>query len=207
MKRPFTSHQKPPRRDERRKRREQKRNPYKGQAAYMAVTKIKDGTFDGTFCHVTIRKAHFPLGKPFCMWFPAEESNGRFRPLHSISGMEQNDDDIDLMPPTQRTISAATATPLHPAGPRSVFELDACPLQWQPMVDKRPVYGRRIERDIGIVRCITFPYADTVEAIEAEQARRARQKPPPPTARFLKAGHAARSAKQTAMFHAAPVYA
>lgn len=195
-----------PRRNERRKARERKRNPYKGVANCVDTKKIA-GTFDGTFSRLTIKKASFSLGKPFSTRFLPEESNRRFRCLHSILAMEQNDDDIDLMPVTQRTVSAATAPPLQPTSPRWVFELDACLMQWQPMADRRAAVGRRIERESGIVRCITYAYAETVEAIEAEQARRARQRPPPPTARYLKAGNAARPAKQTAMFHSAPVYA
>ncbi|MBK1685530.1 hypothetical protein [Rhodoferax fermentans] len=199
---------KPPRRDERRRQRDQKRYPPPWMA--MAVSQFDSSTGNHIENQFHNENANFltatdekvPSKVPSILFVSAEIGVSI-----TCSDMEQDDDEIDLMPVTQRTVNATLATPLHPAGPCEVFQLDACPIQWLPEPDRRPIVGRRIEREIGITRCITYPYADTVEAIEAEQARRARQRPPRPTARYLKVGNAARPAKQTARFHAAPVYA
>lgn len=206
-------HHKPPRRNERRRQREQKRNPYKGVASW-ADTKRNDGTFDGTFSALTIKTASFSLGKPFSMRFPAEEPNRLFQwkrsifDIPSIRAMDSQDDDICLWPVNHRTVSAALAPPLHPAGPRSVFELDACPVKLRRRLaqDARPAVGRRIEHAGNITRLVTFPLCETDAWKEREEARRARQTPPRPGKTYLATGDALRTSKRESMFHAVNIH-
>ena len=106
--------------------------------------------------------------------------------VHSMPSMEQ-DSDIDLLPVSRRTVPAALARPLHPLGPRSVFELDACPLKLRKRMeqDARPAVGRRIEHTGNVTRLVTFPLCETAEWKANEAARRARQTPPRPGAKVL----------------------
>lgn len=100
---------------------------------------------------------------------------------------EQCDDDpLIIKPVIHRIIPATGAAPLVVSGPRSVFDMGA---MTKPLVrpSRREVQGQcavtRVVRTDGVTRCVRIQIQDTPEWQAREAARRARQKPPKPTAK------------------------
>ena len=88
--------------------------------------------------------------------------------------------------PIFRPATMASRWPARlPSGPRSVFELAARPVKWQALALEAPsaaVY--RIERLPGLVRRVQIPLCESQAWKDKEARRRAKQRPPPPGARF-----------------------
>ena len=98
--------------------------------------------------------------------------------LRSIIGMEY-ETHFDDEPPIHRVINAIDAPAIAVTGPRSVFDLAQCPLQWltpaQAIGPTRARLARLVERGEGFTRCRLVPYLETPEGQERELQRRARQ--------------------------------
>lgn len=101
---------------------------------------------------------------------------------------DPDEPDVDALvtqPIIKRIVSAADAAPLAIRGPASVFDMAH---QRKPITVRmeRPQEGasfRRVARDGGVTRCVRIQEQDTAEWQEREAARRARQRPPKPTAK------------------------
>lgn len=101
---------------------------------------------------------------------------------------DPDEPDVDALvtqPIIKRTVSAADAAPLPIRGPASIFDMAH---QRKPITVRmeRPQEGasfRRVARDGGVTRCVRIQEQDTAEWQEREAARRARQRPPKPTAK------------------------
>lgn len=98
---------------------------------------------------------------------------------------DQEDDILVTSPIIKRIVSAAEAEPLPIKGPSSIFDMAHQPKPITVRME-RPQDGatfRRIARDGGVTRCVRIQEQDTAEWQEREAARRARQRPPKPTAK------------------------
>lgn len=95
---------------------------------------------------------------------------------------ECEDDPLVTAPVIRRIVSASEADPLPISGPVSIFAMNKA---IQVRMERRQdgAQFRRVFRDAGTVRCIRIQEQDTAEWQERETARRARQKPPKPTAK------------------------
>lgn len=100
---------------------------------------------------------------------------------------EQCDDDpLILSPVVHRIIPASMAEPLSVSGPRSVFDMAGLtkplvrPSRKEP---SGPCAVTRVHRSDGVTRCVRIQIQETPEWQAREAARRARQKPPKPTAK------------------------
>lgn len=97
-----------------------------------------------------------------------------------------DDDPLILSPVVHRIISASMAEPLFVSGPRSVFDMAGLtkplvrPSRKEP---SGPCAVTRVHRSDGVTRCIRIQIQETPEWQAREAARRARQKPPKPTAK------------------------
>lgn len=98
---------------------------------------------------------------------------------------DQDEDILVTAPIIKRIVSAAEAAPLPVKGPASIFDMAHQPKPITVRME-RPQEGatfRRIARDGGVTRCVRIQEQDTAEWQEREAARRARQRPPKPTAK------------------------
>lgn len=98
----------------------------------------------------------------------------------------QDDDDDPLVttPVIRRVVQAATASPLRVSGPASIFDMaNTTPLTVRMERKSDVQQFTRVERSSGTVRCVRILEQDTSEWQQREAARRARQRPPKPTAK------------------------
>lgn len=96
---------------------------------------------------------------------------------------DTEDDPLVTAPVVRRIISATDADPLPISGPVSIFHMSAAkPVTVKLKRDESRSFTK-VQRDADVVRCIRIQEQDTSEWIEREIARRARQKPPKPTAK------------------------
>jgi len=103
---------------------------------------------------------------------------------------ECEDDPLVTAPVVRRIISATDADPLPISGPVSIFHMSAAkPVTVKLKRDESRSFTK-VQRDAGVVRCVRIQEQDTTEWIEREIARRARQKPPKPTAKAKTMGRA-----------------
>lgn len=95
---------------------------------------------------------------------------------------QSDDDPFVSSPVVHRIISATEADPLPINGPVSIFAMNKA---IQVRMERRQdgAQFRRVFRDAGTVRCVRIQEQDTAEWQDREAARRARQKPPKPTAK------------------------
>lgn len=95
---------------------------------------------------------------------------------------ECDDDPLVTAPVVRRIVSATEAAPLPIRGPVSIFAMNtAITVRMERRQDGAQF--RRVVRDAGVVRCVRIQEQDTAEWQEREAARRARQRPPKPTAK------------------------
>ncbi len=93
-----------------------------------------------------------------------------------------DDDPLVTAPVIRRIVPAAEAAPLPIRGPVSIFEMNAAiTVRMERRQDGAKF--RRVVRDAGVTRCVRILEQDTAEWQEREAARRARQRPPKPTAK------------------------
>lgn len=93
-----------------------------------------------------------------------------------------DDDPLVTAPVIRRIVSAAEAAPLPIRGPVSIFDMNAAiTVRMERRQDGAQF--RRVVRDAGVTRCVRILEQDTAEWQEREAARRARQRPPKPTAK------------------------
>lgn len=103
---------------------------------------------------------------------------------------DTEDDPLVTAPVVRRIISATDADPLPISGPVSIFHMSAGkPVTVKLKRDESRSFTK-VQRDADVVRCIRIQEQDTTEWIEREIARRARQKPPKPTAKAKTMGRA-----------------
>jgi len=98
---------------------------------------------------------------------------------------DQDEDILVTSPVIKRIVKAAEAAPLQIKGPASIFDMAHLSKPVTVRME-RPQEGasfRRIARDVGVTRCVRIQEQDTAEWQEREAARRARQRPPKPTAK------------------------
>lgn len=98
---------------------------------------------------------------------------------------EEDEDILVTSPVIKRIVKASEAEPIQIKGPASIFDM-AHLSKLVTVRMERPQEGasfRRIARDGGVTRCVRIQEQDTVEWQEREAARRARQRPPKPTAK------------------------
>lgn len=95
---------------------------------------------------------------------------------------DSDDDPLVTAPVIRRIVSAAEAAPLPIRGPVSIFDMNAAiTVRMERRQDGAQF--RRVVRDAGVTRCVRILEQDTAEWQEREAARRARQRPPKPTAK------------------------
>lgn len=98
-------------------------------------------------------------------------------------------DEIDDEPVIKRVVKASEAPPIQTSGPCSVFALAGLVLasgakpKRQEEFSPPPLPLCKIERSTDGVRVIRLRHDETDEWAEKERLRRARQKPPKPTAK------------------------
>ncbi|MDO8251418.1 MAG: hypothetical protein Q7T78_17095 [Rhodoferax sp.] len=95
---------------------------------------------------------------------------------------DDEDDPLAVVPIIHRLISAATAAPIAPRGPVSVFDMWRAPITTAKRKPQEAVkVMTRVEVVDGAVRCVRILPQETQEWQIKEAARRARQTPPKPT--------------------------
>lgn len=114
----------------------------------------------------------------------------REAPDDELVACELEGDDVADLVPIRRVVPAHEATPLglRLAAPVTIFHADAvatlldrCGRSLHAQLRVLPPVPRRIERDFGLVRVVEVRPEETAAWQEKEQARRAKQRPPPPT--------------------------
>lgn len=104
---------------------------------------------------------------------------------------EPERDDVPEPMPVHRLVSAADAEPLRPTGFSSVFGM-ADAAKASKALRQHGRFGAasgfepapyRVEREFGRVRVVRLQVQDTEEWQERERVRRAKQRPPKPTAK------------------------
>lgn len=105
---------------------------------------------------------------------------------------QEAEEDQRIDPPIVRSMVSAAGCPMpETVGAPSVFGLASARFEWREGVPPAPS-GRRganvrvVTRTEGVTRCTTVPFAETEQAQEREQKRRARQEPPKPNKQDFK---------------------
>jgi len=104
--------------------------------------------------------------------------------LKIIKSADDEDDELVTAPIIHRTVSANTAKPLIIKAPTSIFNMGADVFRLKGPIEKAEKKLMRVERGDGVVRCVQILEQDTQEWKDREEHRRAKQRPPKPSAKY-----------------------